>query len=161
MIIEPKLLKLHFNFVSNAQLLASSMLNHERILMRSFDFSASCTFYFNQKCIPRALLWISRLKLVKCVLLLRCCDDDDDAGAAGAAVFFRSLFLHWAKKGQKGNLFTLRNVGHSHFSEPKNFNWILLLDVFALVRLRLLRQNGPKKKEPILRYVFVRESMLF
>lgn len=48
MIIEPKLLKLHFNFVSNAQLLASSMLNHERILMRSFDFSASCTFYFNQ-----------------------------------------------------------------------------------------------------------------
>lgn len=47
-IIEPKLLKLHFNFVSNAQLLASSMLNHERILMRSFDFSASCTFYFNQ-----------------------------------------------------------------------------------------------------------------
>lgn len=45
------------------------------------------------------------------MLLLRCCDDDDDAGAAGAVFFFRSLFLHWAKKGQKGNLFTLRNLG--------------------------------------------------
>lgn len=63
-----------------------------------------------------------------------------------------------AEKGQKGNLFTLRNVLPKYFRIFKQTKEFQFLDVFALVRHKQAERQQKKGAET---YIFVRESMLF